>query len=96
MEPTSENFLRCIQGAIQKVNETGAALPLEPESLLLGQDGVMSSLSLVNLMVLLEERVEENFGVSLNLIDQDESYLPNGPFYSISSLQSYLSEKLSS
>lgn len=42
---------------------------LEPQSVLVGDGGVLDSLALVSLLVMIEEKVEEKFGGTCSLVD---------------------------
>lgn len=59
-----------------------------------GPSGALDSLGLVNLVVETEMKVEEAFGVSINLGDGASAAATVDPFQSVHALVSYIREKL--
>ncbi len=53
---------------------------------LYGSDGVLSSLELVSVLVALEQSIEDTFGVSVDLADDQAMSEARSPFRSIGSL----------
>lgn len=60
---------------------------------LYGADGILSSLSLVRLIVSIENRIFENEGLHINLTDEKALSMRNSPFRSISALRSLVDDK---
>ena len=73
----------------------GQKVPVSPDTLLFGQGGKLDSLSLVNFILLVEERLETEFGVSMTLADERAMSQRNSPFRSIQSLSEYVNQLLS-
>jgi acyl carrier protein len=61
---------------------------------LVGPDGVLDSLGLVNLIALLEQRVESDFNTSVSLIDDDLMSEASTHFADVASLTRYLASVL--
>ncbi len=90
--PDRNRVERTIFSAIDDVN--GLLLPAQrltksPETALMGDQSALDSLGLVNLIVAVERRVEEAFGVNLVLVDQESMSLKESPFKKIGTLVDY-------
>lgn len=72
----------------------GRKLSMRPDELLFGAGGVLDSLGLVNLVTMLEEHVEDEFGVTISLADERAMSRKSSPFRTIASLMTYVSERL--
>jgi D-alanine--poly(phosphoribitol) ligase subunit 2 len=81
---------------IQCVRELGQEQDLSlPENLdentnLFGQNGLLDSLSLVSLVVNVEQAVEDAYGRSISLTDEKAMSQHNSPYRSVSSLSGYI------
>ncbi|MHC4360112.1 MAG: acyl carrier protein [Planctomycetota bacterium] len=60
------------------------------DAFLFGEKGKLDSLGLVNLIVETERRVEDEFGVSIELSDEDKVAQAGNPFQSVGSLVDYV------
>ena len=93
---THDQIRAIIFDVLDELNEQLPAdrqLPKHDSTPLTGPDGQLDSLGLVNLIALLEEKVEQNFRTSLNLID--EGALGDGAvFESVGALVSFVSALL--
>lgn len=83
--------------AIDDVN--GLLLPAQRlsksvETFLTGNDSVLDSLGLVNLIVATERKVEEEFGVGITLVSQESMSRPESPFRSVGALAEYVQSLL--
>ena len=56
--------------------------------------GSLDSFGLVNLIVALEQRVEDEFGVSLTLADEKAMSTSRSPFRTVSTLREYVQKLL--
>lgn len=69
----NERVLQAIFKAVDEVNQT---LPKEKhlgkhiDTVLLGNEGTLDSLGLVNLIVAIEQKIEEDFGVSIVMTEE--------------------------
>ena len=64
-----------------------------PDTKLFGNDGILDSMGLVNLVVSLEERIQEEYDVAITLADESAMSLSKSPFLTVASLAYYI-EKL--
>lgn len=90
-----------VQGAIYRaIDDVNMQLTAEerldktPETLLLADGGKLDSLTVVNLVVMVEEMIEDEFGVMINIADQDVGALGHNPFRSVGTLTDYIAERL--
>ena len=65
--------------------------PVIPETRIFGRKGVLDSMGLVTLITDLEERIEEEFGVSLILADDRAMSQEKSPFRTVGTLAEYVS-----
>ncbi|KJK57076.1 hypothetical protein [Saccharothrix sp. ST-888] len=92
-------ILRLIYEAIDVVNEglpPGATLEKAPELALFGAEGRLDSLGLVELLAETELRLQDEFSVSVSLVDDKALSQRNSPFRSVASLANYAAEVLGS
>jgi len=90
-----EQVLKSIFSAIEEVNEMLSEeerLKSSETTLLSGDAGELDSLGLINFMVALESRVNEEFELSLSLIEELEN--PEQPLKSVGSLADFIVSKL--
>ncbi len=64
---------------------------LDSEIMLFGDKGILDSMGLVSLITDLEERIENEFGISLILADEHAMSQRKSPFRTVSSLAKYIS-----
>ena len=65
-----------------------------PDTKLFGNDGILDSMGLVNLVVSLEERIQEEYDVAITLADESAMSLSKSPFLTVASLADYIKELL--
>lgn len=86
-----------INSAVDDLNEI-----LDPEErlnksadvVLIGQDARLDSLGLVNLIVLVEEKIRQRFGVGITLVDERAMSLTKSPFRTLGTLADFVEEQL--
>lgn len=86
-----------INGAVDDLNEILDAderLGKSPDEPLLGRDARLDSLGLVNLIVLVEEKIQQNFGVGVTLVDERAMSQSKSPFRTLGSLADFVEEQL--
>jgi acyl carrier protein len=91
--------VQCIYGVLDEFNQElplGLKLGKSTETVLYGENGQLDSIKLVHLIVAVEERVEQEFGVTVTLADERAMSMRNSPFATVASLSSYVSSLLSS
>ena len=59
-----------------------------------GQNSVLDSLGLVNLIVNLEENINNKFNVSISIVDEKAMSLKHSPFRNVEALADYLVDLL--
>jgi acyl carrier protein len=82
-----------IFSAIEEIN---VQLPEEKKliksakTVLFGKNGQLDSLGLVNLIVIIEQNIEDEFDISITIADDKAMSQKHSPFKSISTLSNYL------
>jgi acyl carrier protein len=64
------------------------------DSVLLGENAVIDSLSLVNLIVDLEEEINDRTGVMISLTDDEAVFAEPSPYSSVKNLALYVDQLL--
>jgi acyl carrier protein len=64
----------------------------QKEIFLYGGDSTLDSISLVSIIVLVEQEIEDKFDISLILADEKAMSRKNSPFLSVSTLADYIVE----
>ncbi len=62
----------------------------QPSTVLFGKNAVIDSLELINLIVLVEQKIEEHFNVHIILADERTLQMHSNPFENIHSLVKYI------
>ena len=86
-----------INSAIDDLNEildSEERLGQSPEIALIGNDARLDSLGLVNLIVLVEEKIQQRFGVAITLVDERAMSQSKSPFRTLGSLTDFVEEQL--
>jgi D-alanine--poly(phosphoribitol) ligase subunit 2 len=79
--------------AIREINEqllSNQTIVADKSTLLFGRDGVLDSLTLVNLIVVAEQKVQETLNLAITLADDRAMSQKNSPFKSVESLANYI------
>jgi len=87
-----ERILQMVIAVIRELNEEREKkIDWEKgeESILYARDSGLDSLSLVSLIIALEENIEETFGVAVTLADEKAMSRKHSPFRSIGALVDY-------
>lgn len=88
-----ENIESLIISSLQEVKEAidEENLDLSDSGIrLFGDKGILDSMGLVSLIIDLEERIENEFGISLILADENAMSQKKSPFRTVSSLAKYV------
>lgn len=91
------NSLDLIFEAIDVVNEqivAGPKIGKTADTVLLGEDGTVDSLSLVNLVVAVEELVADRHGKAITLVDEETFTDEARPLATVGSLANLVDQKL--
>lgn len=86
-----------INSAVDDLNEILGAderLGKSPDEALIGKDAKLDSLGLVNLIVLVEEKIQQKFGVGITLVDERAMSQSKSPFRTLGSLAEFVEEQL--
>ena len=68
----------------------GAPVEKTPEAPLLGSDQGVDSLTIVNLVVAIEEQIQKKMGKTVVLVDEDSMALQEHPFRTLGTLVTYV------
>jgi acyl carrier protein len=93
----SRPVLDAVNRAVDDLNEIldpEERLGKSPEVALIGKDARLDSLGLVNLIVLVEERIQQGFGVGITLVDERAMSQSKSPFRTLGSLAEFVEEQL--
>ena len=86
-----------IHSAVDDLNEIldgDERLTKSPNEALIGKDAKLDSLGLVNLIVLVEEKIQQQFGVGITLVDERAMSQSKSPFRTLGSLAEFVEEQL--
>ena len=95
--PVHERGLNVILDGIEAANQVlprAAQLTKTERTVLMGASGGLDSLGLVNLIVAVEQKIEEEFDVTINLADDGAMSLKDNPFATVASLAVYITRLL--
>jgi acyl carrier protein len=90
-----ERVLRIVYDAIDVVNQQLPAskrLHKSPDTVIAGAGGSLDSLGIVTFVILLEEKVGEAFGTTVQLLDE-QMLIEDSPFQSIGALTDYIATR---
>jgi acyl carrier protein len=79
--------------AIEEINQqlpSNQTIKADKSTMLFGKEGVLDSLTLVNLIVAAEQKVQEILNIAITLADERAMSQKNSPFKSVESLASYI------
>lgn len=89
----NERITNVIFSAVEEVNDQlprKQRLEKSIDAILFGKSGKLDSLGLVNLIVAVEEKIQEEFGVTVTLADERAMSQTNSPFKSLGTLADYV------
>ena len=90
---SNEKILRIIYAVIDEINEQfekNQRLEKSQDTVLFGQSGKLDSLGMVNFIVGLEQKVEEDTGKEISLADQMMNIDEDSPFRTVEGLVQYV------
>ena len=88
-----ERILQAIYNAVDEVNEQlpkAKNLDKAPDTVLFGRPGKLDSLSLVSLIIAVEQNIHDEFGTDVTLADDRALSQRNSPFRTIGALSEYI------
>ena len=93
MEQITASLLRAVEELNQERPE-GAKVPLGADTALFGAAGHLDSLGLVNLVLMAERNIQEDFGCAITLADERALSEEKSPFLTINSMAAYVAKLL--
>ena len=99
MQVDQDSVIKSVFRAIDSLNMTLPSqkrIKKSPNTILMGKNGELDSLSMVNLIVETEMMVEEDFGQLVNLADQSAAAHASNVFETVSTFANYIEEQLKS
>ena len=91
MSASSEDVRKSVLAAVETFNADGdGAVPASLDAVLLGEGGVVDSMGLVRLVLMVEQRVQDDFGVAVSLTDEKALSQRNSPFRNLGTLADYV------
>lgn len=95
MSVNRQTALKAIFATVDEINESLSAdrqLEKSPETRLFGTQGGLKSLEFVNFIVLLEQRIADEFGCPVTLADERAISREASPFSTVERLADYVVE----
>lgn len=92
-----EKVAQAIYNAVDTLNlqlATEQKLEKSDETVLIGENGRLDSLGLVNFLVALEQEIEEQFSISLMLFNESLITSDNSPLSTIGTLAEYITGRV--
>ena len=93
MKVTTNEVLEVVYDCIDDLNSmlpSGAKLTKTADTILVGDNGVLDSLSLINLLVSIEEGLKTKLDLQCFLLDESLLVDPDGPYKSIGRLSEWV------
>jgi acyl carrier protein len=81
-----QNLIFQVLDELNRSSPASAQVAKSPGTILLGPDASLDSLGFVNLLVLLEQKVESDLGAQVTLMDDQALSEANSPFRTVASL----------
>ena len=91
MTENIEKISHLIADAIDEIDLDDDPGDISMDTVLYGDDGLLDSIQLVNLIVAVEQRVEEEMGFSVAIADEKAISQRNSPFRTVGTLCDYIS-----
>ena len=88
-----KQLLETIYKSLDEINENlndAQKLIKDKNTVLFGKDGQLDSLGLVNLLVIIEQNIEDEFDVSITIADEKAMSQKYSPFRTLGSLVDYI------
>ena len=88
-----EKIKNLIIKSVQEINEQlpqKQQLGQSSKTTLFGSDGKLDSLGLVNLLVIIEQNIEDEFDISITIADEKAMSQKHSPFKTIGTLADYI------
>ena len=92
---SKERVLQLIYDAIDELNPTlkpDRQVEKAPDTVLFGEGSTLESLGLVSLIVGTEQRVADDLGVTITIVNEKAMSMRNSPFRTVETLTEYVTE----
>ena len=90
MAASAADVTRAVLEALTEFNASeGTNVLVSADTVLLGEGGAVDSLGLVRLVMAVEQKIEDAFGVPVSLTDEKAMSQRNSPFRSVGALADY-------
>lgn len=96
MTASTDQILQVVYRCVDEANRMlppESRLARQPQTVLVGENGALDSLALINLLVDLEESLQAQLGVSCFLLDESLLVDPDGPFRDVGALAQWIADK---
>ena len=93
MMNNNEKVQKVIFRAVEEINTQlpdEKKLEINNDSVLYGSEGKLDSLGLINLLVVIEQNIEDNFDITITLADERAMSQEHSPFRTIKTLTDYI------
>ena len=95
MAASAADVTRAVLAALTEFNAAEeTSVPVSADTVLLGEGGAVDSLGLVRLVMAVEQKIEDAFGVPVSLTDEKAMSQRNSPFRSVGALAEYAAQLL--
>jgi acyl carrier protein len=87
------NILECIYNAIDELNtelDPSERIKKDLNSQIFGAESSLDSMDLVNLITLIEERIEDETGNFISIADEKAMSMQSSPFKTVGTLRDYI------
>lgn len=93
----NEKIVQAVMEAIDELNgqlPKGEKIEKSTDTALFGNHGNLDSLGLVSLVTTVEQKIEENFGMTVTILEKMEDLENENPFETVKSLSDYVASIL--
>lgn len=89
----AQDLVEMVTSLVQEMLEAEGrgGVALEPDTLLFSRGGLLDSMGIVSLVVATEQAIEDRYGVSVALADEQALSQASGPYQTIRALADYAS-----
>lgn len=87
---SADKVLDIIHQAIDELATAGKSVSKDPGTVLLGKDGALGSIDLVNLIVATEQRIEDQLDLQITIASEKAFAQKTSPFRTLGGLTEYV------
>ena len=91
------HILQSIYSTVEELNRQlpdEQQLPQSPDTIIVGDGGILDSLGVITFLVALEDRLSRDTGNSVTLLDEGLISEPDGPLKTIGCIEQFITGKL--